>query len=86
MDTKPIEGIRSNKKASVNIIVVIILFTMALITLSIMLSPMTFFIELGANFTNGTQNGSLMAIIMNLYPLFLLFILVAGLAAKIASG
>ena len=73
-----------SKKA--NIIPTTIMFFLALCVLAIILSPLTFFIGVGVNATNGTANGSLIAVIFNFYPLFLLLMFILAYAASIAKG
>lgn len=74
----------SNKKG--NMIATTIMFFLALCVLAVILSPLTFFIGLGVNATNGTSNGSMIAVIFNFYPLFLLLMFIVAYAAAIAKG
>lgn len=69
-----------------NIIPTSIMFFLALLVLAVMLVPMQAFIGIGVNATNGTPNGSLVAVIFYLYPLFVLLMFIAAFAYSISHG
>lgn len=74
-----------NKKGQA-IIPIIIIFFFALLVLSVILSPMIYFIGIGVNATNGTVHGDLAGASMNLYPLFMIGIIIIGFAYRVSRG
>lgn len=59
------------KKAQAQFLIGIITIFAALAIISALMSPMLFFIDVGINATNGTANGTIIATLLNLAPLFI---------------
>jgi len=62
------------KKAQINALIGIVLGVMAIIITTVMMPVLIEFVEIGLNYTNSTENGSLIAIIYNLYPFIIVMV------------
>ena len=83
MDERQMNLTHSKKS---NIITTSVMFFIALLVLAVMLVPMTTFIGIGVNATNGTPNGNLTGVIFYLYPLIVLLLFIAAYAYSILRG
>lgn len=74
-----IEMKRAKNKRGQIIIVSFLLFFAALVVVSVLLDPMVQFIDVGINATSNTTNGTLIATLLNLLPLFIVLVLMISL-------
>lgn len=72
------KSMAGNRKAQAQFLIGIITIFAALAIISALMSPMLSFIDIGVNATNGTANGTIIATLLNLVPLFivLMFIII----------
>ena len=68
-----------NKIYSQQVIVGLFFFIMSLVVVAIMLTPMMTFIGIGINATNASEHGSLLAVMLNYIPVFIIFMLFIAL-------
>ena len=71
-------------KGQANFLIGIMVVFAALAIISVLLSPMLVFIDLGINATANSTNGSIIATLLNLAPLFLvmMFIILIFMLAR----